>query len=238
MLNFYANEYINEQVKIFLERNYPKLKGYKYGYFIISKKDLNDICIINNYPEWFDLYVKHSHQMADPVVMKALTRVEGFGWSEEIIISSKPAFKKVMLHAMEFDINSGHTYIIHDNNDNLALLSIFNDNVIDGVGLYSSNIDQVLSYFVKTHQKLLFLYDLTKKNDNKYDIFFTKRENEILYWAATGKTYKEIAVHLNMAVSTVKFHMAKIVFKLDAVNAKHAIKLASDLRLIPASSDI
>ena len=233
MLNFYANKHINQKVKLFLEGSYPRLRYYKYGYFIISKNDLNDICIINNFPEWFDLYVKQSHQMADPVVMKALTRVESFGWSEEIIISSKPAFQKVMFHAKEYDINNGHTYIIHDNNDNLALLSIFNDNVIDETEAYPVNIDHILTHFVRAHQKLLFLYNLSGVDDEA-NVFFTKRENEILYWAAIGKTYKEIAVHLNITVSTIKFHMAKIVCKLNAVNAKHAIKLASDKKLISA----
>ncbi|MBP2197365.1 helix-turn-helix transcriptional regulator [Pantoea cypripedii] len=232
MSKFYANEDINEKVKLFLEEAFPGIKDYKYGYFIISKKDLNEIRIINNFPEWFDLYVENVHQMVDPVVMKALTRVEGFNWNEEIIISSKLALPKVMLHAKEYDINNGHTYIIHDYKNNLALLSIFNDQIVGMAEENSRNIDIELSVFVKVHQKLLSLYDFFKIDNNDHSITFTSRENEILYWAAVGETYREIASHLDITVSTVKFHMAKIVQKLEAVNAKHAIRLASDLKLI------
>lgn len=232
MSNFYANEEINSKIKFILNERLLENKEIKFGYFIISKKDLNDICIINNHPEWFDLYVKHRHQMVDPVVLKALSRIESFDWDEEIMISSKLVLPKVMLHAKEYLINSGHTFIIHDYKNNLALLSIFNHDTIKKEGGTLLNIEKQFSLFVKIHQKLLSLYEFFEKDNKASGINITKRENEILYWAAIGKTYKEIAIILSITEYTVKFHMAKIVNKLAAVNAKHAIRLASDAKLI------
>lgn len=232
MSNFYANKNINNKIKSLLVDNLLDKNDEKFGYFIISKRNLVDISIINNHPEWFNLYIENNHQMVDPVVMKALSRVESFDWDEEIIRSSRLALPKVMIHAKEYDINSGHTFIIHDCKNNLVLLSIFSEGLELSGEKRSLNLERKLSLFVKIHQKLLSFYEIFGK-DNKLDgIDISERENEILYWAAMGKTYKEIAIRLGITVSTIKFHMAKIVHKLEAANAKHAIILASDSKLI------
>ena len=203
MSSFYQNEDINTKVKAFLEESSLVKAGSKFGYFIISKRDLNDITIINNHPVWFDLYVKHSHQMVDPVVMKALYRVESFDWDEEIIISSKLALPKVMLHAKEYDINNGHTFIIHDYRNNLALFSVFDDGLAKTEKGHSSDLEHQFYLFVKAHQKLLSLYDFFEKDSQFSSVNITARENEILYWAAIGKTYKEIATLLNITMARV-----------------------------------
>lgn len=232
MSKFYANEDINSNIKSILNEQILENKGIKYGYFIINKGNLNDIQIINNHPEWFDLYVKYSHQLIDPIIMKALSRIENFDWNGKNIDSSKPVLQNVMLHAKEYDINRGHTFIIHDNKNNLALLSLFNHETINAARTHSINVDRQFSLYVKIHQKLLSLYEPLEKDNNINKIHITRRENEVLYWAAIGKTYKEIAIILYITEYTVKFHMAKIVNKLAAVNAKHAIRLASDAKLI------
>lgn len=62
-------------------------------------------------------------------------------------------------------------------------------------------------------------------------ILLSPRENEILHWASMGKTYQEIAMILDIGISTVKYHMRNVVSKLGVSNAKHAIKLAAELHL-------
>lgn len=54
----------------------------------------------------------------------------------------------------------------------------------------------------------------------------TNREQEILTWSSLGKTYDETAEIVGITKRTVKFHMANIVEKLGAANAKHAISIA------------
>ncbi|WP_145509782.1 helix-turn-helix transcriptional regulator, partial [Yersinia rochesterensis] len=66
---------------------------------------------------------------------------------------------------------------------------------------------------------------------NKNEIF-SKRENEIIYWASVGKSYQEIALILGIQPTTVKHHMGRAVRKLGVTNAKHAISLAVELQLI------
>ncbi|SFN58394.1 LuxR family transcriptional regulator, quorum-sensing system regulator ExpR [Izhakiella capsodis] len=50
-----------------------------------------------------------------------------------------------------------------------------------------------------------------------------------------GKTYNEVSVILAIKERTVKFHMGNIVMKLNASNAKHAIKIAYDLNIVNLS---
>jgi len=81
---------------------------------------------------------------------------------------------------------------------------------------------------------LLLYQDVNSIADNeKIDKeIFSKRENEIIYWASMGKTYQEIALILGIKLSTVKFHIGNAVKKLGVTNAKHAIRLGIELQLI------
>lgn len=232
-LNYFKNEEINQKVKNYLQSQLLEITNCKYGYFIINKKDLNQICIINNHSEWFDLYIKFNHQMIDPIVIKSLSEMRDFSWDETILISSRLVLPKVMLHAKEYHINSGHTFILHDYKNNLVLLSLFSKDLIKKEFLL--NRKNILYLLIKTHQKILFLYNYFEKPKN-VNIGITNKENETLYWASLGKTYKEISSIMVIAESTVKFHIGNIVKKLGAVNIKHAIRLASDLKLIVTPS--
>ncbi|OON37010.1 autoinducer response regulator [Izhakiella australiensis] len=229
--NFFKNEEINKNIKNFLEKELLETQYLRFGYFIINKKNLNDISIINNHPEWFKLYTKFNHQMVDPVVIKSLTRVEDFSWDEEIVILSKLALPRVMLHAKKYDINSGHTFILHDHKNNLVLLSVFDASGYQKEITADKDREKMSLLLIRAHQKMLNLYN-TFEGDVKTSISITSKENRVLYWASKGKTYKEIALIVGVQERTVKFHMGNIVRKLEAVNAKHAIRLASELKLV------
>ncbi|WP_174891156.1 helix-turn-helix transcriptional regulator [Candidatus Williamhamiltonella defendens] len=227
---FFKNELINKKVKEYLEENMLKNHKNKFGYLVIHKKDFHHICIISNCPEWFDIYLEFNHQLIDPVVIKALSRVEDFEWDENILISSKLALPKVLDQAKTYDISRGHTFVLHDYKQNLAILSIFDDRPLKTNDFF---IDREKMYLllVKTHQKLLSLYEKfeipTKKN-----IGLSKRENEILHWASIGKTYQEISKIIGIKECSIKFHMKNITNKLGAINSRHAIKLAYELKLL------
>jgi LuxR family quorum-sensing system transcriptional regulator ExpR len=61
---------------------------------------------------------------------------------------------------------------------------------------------------------------------------FSKRENEVLYFASLGKTYQEIGILLNIKLSTVKFHSGNALRKLGVTNIRQGIRIASELQLI------
>ncbi|WGM09202.1 helix-turn-helix transcriptional regulator [Arsenophonus nasoniae] len=226
--DFYNNNEINKIVKKYLERNILKNDDKKYGYFIINKKDLFNILIINNHSDWFDLYLKLNHQLIDPVVIKSLSHVSDFFWDDKLILASKLALPKVMAQARDYSIVQGHSFVLHDHLQNLVILSIYSDNQTKPFQIDGEKLQSTLA---KTHQKMLDLY-AEINIDNRKKIGLSKREHEVLSWSGVGKTYKETALILNIKESTVKFHMKNIIEKLGAVNAKHVIKLASELKLI------
>ena len=85
---------------------------------------------------------------------------------------------------------------------------------------------------------MLGLYHKNSNKNNELNGYggereiFSPRENEILYWASVGKTYSEVSIILGIKRSTVKFHIGNVVRKLGVLNAKHAIRLGIELKLI------
>lgn len=85
-------------------------------------------------------------------------------------------------------------------------------------------------------KKKIYLYqkrqidsDFEKMNNRN---IFSHRENEIIYWVSVGKSYQEIAIITGVKLTTVKYHIANAVKKLGVNNAKHAIRLGVEMKLI------
>lgn len=57
-----------------------------------------------------------------------------------------------------------------------------------------------------------------------YNTFFTKRELEVLKLISDGCNSKQIAMHLAIAVDTVKKHRQNILKKADGKNTMHIVK--------------
>ncbi|WP_145546466.1 helix-turn-helix transcriptional regulator [Yersinia intermedia] len=231
---FFKNELINATIKKQLERKLKKYGSIKYAYAIMSKRNPVNFSVISNRTKWFDIYSQNNFQLIDPVILTASHRVTPFSWDENIIIKSTFIFDM----AKEFDMISGYSFVLHDPNYNLVILSLIADKDCDEdieeiVNNDKSNIQLLL---MVTHEKLTLLYkdlnstsDFSKMNRNE---IFSKRENEVIYWASVGKSYQEIALILGIRLTTVKHHMGKTVKKLGVANAKHAISLAVELQLI------
>ena len=60
----------------------------------------------------------------------------------------------------------------------------------------------------------------------------SERELEVLYLVSAGKSNREIAQELTLAVGTVKSHLHNILQKLDASNRTQAVARARDLHLL------
>ena len=62
----------------------------------------------------------------------------------------------------------------------------------------------------------------------------TQREEEVLALIASGYSNRQIAEHLTLALSTVKWYVRQIYAKLGAENRQHAIEIATELGLVTA----
>lgn len=240
MKNFFSDhDNSDANIRSFLERNLNIYGNFLYSYFIINKKDTGKIKIISNYPgDWLEIYKSHKFQYIDPVVLHALKRTSPFLWDENIDIISGNKLSKIFSYSKKHDITNGFTFVLHDSLNNIALLSLLierNDmrGSEEAIIKNTANLQMLL---IITHEKYyssLKDHTTTNKMERGHNGgIFSKRENEILYWSSMGKTYQDISIILNIKVGTVKFHMAKVVKKLGVINAKHAIRLGTELNII------
>ncbi|UQY43560.1 LuxR family transcriptional regulator [Erwinia sp. PK3-005] len=238
-LFFSENQAIIDTAQHYFDSELSQLGDLKYAYMVLNKKNPADMVIISNYPkEWVEIYKENNYQQIDPVVIASFTRISPFSWDENITINNELNFSKIFNLSKTYKIVNGHTFVLHDYYNNLALLSILmNENRVheteEIVAQHQANLQMLL---INAHDKVISLYK--EKEDNaasKKQVskdMFSPRENEILYWASVGKTYQEIALILDIKVSTVKFHIGNVVKKLGVMNAKHAIRMGIELQLI------
>ncbi|MEN4888239.1 LuxR family transcriptional regulator [Erwinia billingiae] len=235
---FFDNQAINTSVKEYLERKLVQFNNIKYAYAIMSKRNPADFSIISNRQEWFKVYIENNFQFIDPVLITALYRMTPFSWDENLMLNKGVKVPKLFDMARNHDIINGYTFVLHDHNNNLVVLSIMLDKHCDDniEELIQLNKDKLQMLLITTHEKLTQLY---QEQSRKVDFeemntreLFTSRENEIIYWASVGKSYQEIALILGIKLTTVKYHIGNAVKKLGVTNAKHAIRLGIELNLI------
>lgn len=233
----FKNPVINEEIKKTLNERLSVYQGIHYAYGIVNKKDPVNLTIITNKDAWFELYVKNKYQLTDPVLITALNRVLPFTWDENIMINDSLRLPKVFNIAKNYNIVSGATFVVHDPENNLSLLSLMTNEQDKNSSNFSfeEHKEHLQMLLLNVHDKLISLYnETTLTHDNKDDTshVFSKRENEVLYYASLGKTYNEIAVILDIKLPTVKFHTGNALKKMGVSNIRQGIKIANELHLI------
>lgn len=238
------NHTISETLRDYIHKKLSYLGSLDYAYTVVRKKNPSDVLIISSYSdEWIRLYRANNFQLIDPVILTAFKRTTPFSWDENITLMSDLKFTKIFSLSRQYNITNGYTFVLHDHMENLALLSI----IIEGHGnerleerlSAESGILQIL--LLDINEQMYRLVGGDTKRSGKTTIraekaIFTLRENEVLYWASMGKTYGEIAIISNISVSTVKFHMKNVVSKLGVSNARQAIRLGVELKLIKSTA--
>lgn len=236
--SFFNNASINTLIKNFLEKELNEYCNIKFAYAIMNKKNPNNFVVISNKTEWFSFYIKNNYQFIDPVLITASYRVTPFSWDENIMINPGLKLPKIFDMAKNYNIVNGYTFVLHDHYNNLAVLSLIMDDncdnsIEDAIRDNKNNLQMLL---LLAHEKLTKFYREINNNSDFEKLtskeIFSFRENEILYWASMGKSYQEIAIILGIKLTTVKYHIGNAIKKLGVTNAKHAIRLGVELRLI------
>lgn len=241
---FSGNKTVTDTFQAYIARKLLPYGSPDYAYTVVSKKNPSEFLIISSYPEkWIRLYRANNFQLIDPVILSASKRTSPFAWDENITLMSDLRFTKIFTLSRQYNIVNGFTFVLHDQMNNLALLSL----IISGTD--QATLEKQISAEQALLQMLLIdfneqMYRLgaqagKPKEPGRSDnaAIFTLRENEVLYWASMGKTYAETAEIAGISVSTVKFHIKNVVAKLGVSNARQAIRLGVELDLIkPAAS--
>lgn len=225
----------NEIIKKYLEGALSKFGEMHYCYAIMNKRDTDCMTIITNLPDYFtEVYLLNSYQSVDPIIINALNRVTPLVWDSSLLINGRWPVGKIFESIKPHDVLSGQTFVLHDPNNNLVLLSLYINRFLNPkqheLALNCRN--EIQGILIDAHDMVMHIYADEPVPPKNNDFILSARENEILYWYCAGKNYAEIARKLNLTVSTIKFHMSKIVKKLGVKNAKHAIVLAIELDLV------
>ena len=234
---FLSNTGDNDHIKEYLEKHLAKYGDMNYAYIVINKRNMDDIVVISDISDYFnDVYLSCKYQSIDPIIVNALNRISPLVWDENLMIDSRWTINKIFNSVKPYyNIISGQTFILHDQNNNLALLSLYiNKFLMDDTNeKVKKHKDELQGLLISTHEIFLHLYHEDKLNKSAKNYKkLSSRETEILYWSSVGKTYSEIAIILGIKSSTVKFHMGNIVKKFGVSNAKHAISLGIELNIV------
>lgn len=205
----------------------------QFAFYMLPRDTPVEPNIISNFPrEYVQRYREEKLYLIDSVVETARHRITPFPWKTDITMGE--SHSNIFDIARGYHISDGYTFVSHDGNNNMSTLHVCNHSLNnDFTRRIEKNRDRLQMMLLETHERfvqtfgnagLLFARDL--KNP------LSERESEVLHWASMGKTYEEIAVILDISERTVKFHMRNVVSKLEAVNAKHAIKKASEMHLL------
>ncbi|WP_345830991.1 LuxR family transcriptional regulator [Erwinia sp. HDF1-3R] len=233
----FNKEAINTVIQDYLEVELKTLKNINYAYAIRNKNNPADFSIISNRREWFEVYIDNSFHHIDPVLSRAQQRLTPFFWDEKSLMQRGVQIPRLFDMACHHNITSGCTFVVHDQHNNLVVLSLFLNPYSDSQlkNALHCNKDRVQMLLVTAHEQLITLYQEQSKAPAKKMTtgqLLSRRENEIFYWASVGKSYQEIALILGIKVTTVKFHIGNVVRKLGVSNAKHAIRLGVELDII------
>jgi LuxR family transcriptional regulator, quorum-sensing system regulator ExpR len=234
--NFFSNSEKNNYIKVCLEKRLEKYGKMNFVYAVMNKRNPDDMMIISDFSdELVNNYLNNKQQHIDPVIINALSRISSFSWDENLKINYQWAVKSVFEPIKPYNIISGHAFVVHDQNNNLVVLSLYVDKLLmeETGDMIKRHADEIQGTLIYVHEMLLHAYQEDSRSDKES---LSSRESEILYWCSTGKTYPEVAGILKIAVSTVKFYMANIVKKMGVKNAKHAISLGIELNLISPPS--
>lgn len=231
------NAALMETFKRFVEKKLNRYKDIDYVYTLLSKKNPSIFLMISSYPdEWIHLYQANNIQNIDPIILSAFHRTSPFSWDEDITLISDLKLKKIFQTSRKHSIVNGYTFILHDHDNNLSLLSLIIDN---NKSDYDENIKNewchVQMQLIEINDQMHKLKSRTVANSNpriNISNIFTTRENEVMYWISKGKCYSDIAEIIGISLSTVKFHVKNVVNKLGVNNARQAISLSVELNLI------
>jgi LuxR family quorum-sensing system transcriptional regulator ExpR len=210
-----------DTLRDYIDRKLIAYNNPRYTYMVINKRNPVDIFIVTSYPnEWADFYITNNYQ--------------------HITVLSDLKSSKICALSKKYNIVNGFTFVLHDNMNNLAMLSlILDDEAQKGLeGRVVDDRERLQMLLIETHEKMLTLSQKKNHQPDRKRVetpakdIFSPRENEVLHWASMGKTYHEVALIIGITPRTVKYHMGNVVKKLGVINAKQAIRLGVELELI------
>ncbi|NGN40185.1 hypothetical protein G6N74_03835 [Mesorhizobium sp. CGMCC 1.15528] len=180
--------------------------------------DVEPMVIANHWPEaWSDRYREQVYFPDDPVSKWSITKDRPFHWREAW--DAFPVTKRVQQlngEAAAFGLVDGIAFPLRTARRWQAVVSLASHRRMD-----IDKKDEGLLYCAAVYFQMAANDLASKKAPPPPSL--SDREQEILKWAAAGKTAWEISTILNISESTTRTHQRHINAKLDTANTTQAV---------------
>lgn len=179
----------------------------------------NLLIFSNCNPDWIEKYKKNRFAGQDPVLYLAMQQNAPITWSSITKYDELPeGSQKVMNEAKEFGLANGISFPLRGPHGEFGVLSFITE-------LADSNVEKHKSHLLLMANIVLdAALRITYGKRDKAPL--SQREIECLFWCGEGKTSAETAVILDLAETTINYHLKNAVGKLGATNRTHAILMA------------
>lgn len=184
--------------------------------------------VLSGYPKgWRSYYDEQGYMMIDPVLARAAVSVVPFGWDE--LERDKPAVQRLFSDAARFGLRHGLSVPVHCVNGEFGMMSFARARELPtGAGRWRLfQRAQWLTGLIQERMRHLIL-----DSENAREPRLTARERDCLRHAAQGLTAMAIGERMNIAESTVVFHLNAAERKLGVRTRNHAIARAIALGAI------
>ncbi|PZP57069.1 MAG: hypothetical protein DI586_01560 [Micavibrio aeruginosavorus] len=191
------------------------------------------VSITGNFcPDFISYYKAHNYSKVDPVLARARLDYNAFEWKETV---KDPDLTKQQ-RSIVYECNeAGH-------NDGVYV-PIMRYNGLAGVGLARSqkdtdlkiDLDILTAYCNHFYDSFVRLHSDANRKSGIFKNPLTRKEIEILKWAAEGKTDHAIGEKMFISDATVETHLRHIYTKLKVPNRTAAVAIALSRRFINLS---
>jgi len=166
---------------------------------------------------WAERYFSSGYLFVDPAIRRVTSDISPFLWSElDPLCRKNPMAARVMNEAGDFQLKCGFTVPLVTLEGDIAGFSMAGDRI--ELPPRARGMLSLVATYAFGHA-----LNLRIQKDEATQARITKREREILQWAAAGKTEWEIGKILNISEHTVDkfFRTARV--KLRAANRTQAV---------------
>lgn len=214
----------------FILSSYATVLGFEYccyGFRAPVPVSRRPVRILDTYPAgWMDQYLERGFIKTDPVVLLGAQRSLPLVWSDALFRDAAELWDAVQ----SVGLRSGISQSAWGNGGSFGVLSLARgaEEITPAEARALTMCIAWLANAVHT-EMTRFLFPQTEQIVAQT---LTKREREILCWTSEGKSSHEVGMILNIAPSTVNFHIGKILRKMGVTNKMQAAARAVALGVI------
>lgn len=208
------------------------LAEFGFEHFVITglpnpNDRLDQVLLIRRLPAgWFEHYARHNYMYLDPVFRNCRATTSPFDWGEAPYDpETEPGAIEVMQRATDFGMARGFSVPIHGPEGCEACFSMSGRNP-DLTGRTKPAVHMIAMYaFERARQ-------VGRRPAKPPSNPLTQREQEVLTWAALGKSSRDTAEIMQITERTALAHAINATHKLGAANRTQAVVRAMQSKFI------